>query len=30
LGYKRSTGRRTAWSFQGHGLPVQPMKKALT
>ena len=29
LGYKRSTGRRNAWSFEGHGLPVQPMRKVL-
>ncbi len=29
LGYKRSTGIRNGWSFQGHGLPIQPMKKVL-
>jgi predicted N-acetyltransferase YhbS len=29
MGYKRSTGVRTGWSFEGHGLPVQPMKKVL-
>ncbi len=29
LGFKRSTGLRAGWSFGGHGLPVQPMKKAL-
>jgi len=30
LGYKRSTGQRTSWSFDGYGLPYQPMKKTLT
>ena len=29
MGYKRSTGIRNRWSFQGHGLPIQPMKKIL-
>jgi len=29
MGYKRSTGVRNGWSFQGHGLPVQPMRKVL-
>jgi GNAT superfamily N-acetyltransferase len=29
MGYKRSTGVRTARSFEGRGLPVQPMKKVL-
>ena len=29
LGYKKSTGVRNSWSFDGHGLPVQPMKKVL-
>ena len=29
MGYKRSTGVRTGWSFEGHGLPVQPMRKVL-
>lgn len=29
LGYKRSTGLRNSWSFEGHGLPVQPMRKRL-
>lgn len=29
LGYKRSTGLRRGWSFQGQGLPIQPMKKNL-
>jgi GNAT superfamily N-acetyltransferase len=29
LGYKRSTGVRSGWSFEGHGLKYQPMKKRL-
>jgi len=29
LGYQRSTGVRTGRSFQGSGLPYQPMKKIL-
>lgn len=29
MGYKRSTGVRKSWSFQGHGFPIQPMKKVL-
>lgn len=29
LAYKRSTGIRKSWSFNGHGLPIQPMKKRL-
>lgn len=29
LGYRRSTGVRSGWSFEGHGLKVQPMKKVL-
>jgi GNAT superfamily N-acetyltransferase len=29
MGYKRSTGVRSGWSFQGRGLKVQPMKKVL-
>jgi len=29
MGYKRSTGVRSSWSFEGHGLPVQPMRKVL-
>ena len=29
LGYKKSTGVRTGWSFEGHGLRVQPMRKVL-
>lgn len=29
LGYKKSTGIRTTWSFDGYGLQVQPLKKKL-
>jgi len=29
LGYRRSTGVRTGWSFEGRGLKVQPMRKVL-
>jgi len=29
LGYKKSTGLRAGWSFQGDGLKWQPMKKNL-
>jgi GNAT superfamily N-acetyltransferase len=29
LGYKKSTGTRKSWSFDGYGLLVQPMKKIL-
>lgn len=29
LGYRRSTGIRTGWSFEGRGLKVQPMRKVL-
>lgn len=29
MGYKRSTGVRSGWSFQGTGLEIQPMKKIL-
>lgn len=29
FGYKKSTEVRTTWSFDGYGLPVQPMKKVL-
>lgn len=29
MGYKRSTGVRSSWSFEGHGLPIQPMRKVL-
>jgi predicted N-acetyltransferase YhbS len=30
LGYKKSTGQRTSWSFDGYGITIQPMKKMLT
>jgi hypothetical protein len=29
MGYKRSTGVRSGWSFEGSGLKYQPMKKSL-
>jgi putative acetyltransferase len=29
LGYRRATGVRNGWSFEGRGLRYQPMKKAL-
>ena len=29
VGYKKSTGLRTGWSFDGQGLKYQPMKKEL-
>jgi GNAT superfamily N-acetyltransferase len=29
MGYKKSTGVRTGWSFEGRGLKVQPMRKVL-
>ena len=29
MGYKRSTGQRSIWSFEGQGLIAQPMKKVL-
>lgn len=29
MGYKRSTGLRNGYSFQGRGLKVQPMKKTV-
>jgi len=29
MGYKRSSGVRSGWSFEGRGLPVHPMRKAL-
>jgi GNAT superfamily N-acetyltransferase len=29
MGYKRSTGVRSSQSFDGRGLPVQPMRKVL-
>jgi GNAT superfamily N-acetyltransferase len=30
LGYKKSTGVRNGWSFDGEGLRYQPMKKKIT
>lgn len=30
MGYKRTTGIRSGTSFEGSGLPVQPMKKTLS
>ena len=30
LGYRKTTGVRNGWSFEGTGLQYQPMKKALT
>ncbi len=29
MGYKKSTGVRTGWSFEGRGLKIQPMRKVL-
>ena len=29
LGYRRSTGVRSGWSFDGRGLQVQPMRKVM-
>ncbi len=29
MGYKRSSGVRSGWSFEGRGLPYQPMRKVL-
>lgn len=29
MGYKRSTGIRNSWSFDGYGFPIQPMRKVL-
>ena len=29
MGYQKSTGVRKSWSFDGYGLPYQPMKKLL-
>ena len=29
LGYRRTTGLRNGWSFEGRGLKYQPMKKVL-
>ncbi len=30
VGYKKSTGVRNCWSFDGRGMKYQPMKKVLT
>ena len=29
MGYKKTTGVRACWSFEGTGLQYQPMKKVL-
>lgn len=29
MGYKKSTGVRQSWSFEGYGFPIQPMRKVL-
>lgn len=29
MGYKKSTGVRKSWSFDGYGFPIQPMRKVL-
>jgi GNAT superfamily N-acetyltransferase len=29
MGYKKSTGVRTGWSFDGRGMKIQPMRKVL-
>ncbi|MCK5793360.1 MAG: GNAT family N-acetyltransferase [Anaerolineales bacterium] len=29
LGYKKSTGVRKSWSFDGYGLRIQPMRKVI-
>jgi len=29
LGYKKSTGVRKSWSFEGYGFPIQPMRKVI-
>jgi hypothetical protein len=29
MGYRRSTGVRRGWSFEGRGLKIQPMRKSL-
>ena len=29
LGYKKSSGLRNSWSFEGYGFPYQPMKKTI-
>ena len=30
LGYKKSTGVRKSWSFEGYGFPIQPMRKNIS
>ena len=29
IGYKKSTGVRNSWSFEGYGFPIQPMRKVI-
>jgi len=29
LGYKKSTGVRKSWSFEGYGFPIQPMRRVI-
>jgi len=29
MGYKKSTGVRKSWSFDGYGFPIQPMRKVI-
>ena len=29
MGYRRSTGVRTGWSFDGHGIQIQLMRKVI-
>ena len=29
LGYRKSSGLRNSWSFEGYGFPYQPMKKII-
>ena len=29
LGYRKSSGLRNSWSFEGYGFPYQPMKKVI-
>jgi GNAT superfamily N-acetyltransferase len=30
MGYKKSTGVRKSWSFEGYGFPIQPMRKIIS
>ena len=30
MGYKKSTGVRKSWSFEGYGFPIQPMRKTIS